>query len=71
MRETSERHFHLRSEWSSQDTIDALEREAERMHRNGWRYTGSHVDQLMENVVLCFERDVIPPSPVGPRLQPG
>lgn len=60
MRETSERHFELRSEWSSQDTIDALESEAERMHRDGWRYTGSHVDQLFENVVLCFEREVDP-----------
>lgn len=60
MRETSERHFELRSEWSSQDTIDALESETERMHRDGWRYTGSHVDQLFENVVLCFEREVDP-----------
>ncbi|MCB9496223.1 MAG: hypothetical protein H6686_04975 [Fibrobacteria bacterium] len=62
MRETSERHFQLHAEWSSQDTIDALEREAERMHRQGWSYTGSHMDRLMENVVLCFEREVRPPT---------
>lgn len=61
MRETSERHFELRSDWSSQETIDAIEREAERMHRSGWRYAGSHVDRLLENVVLLFEREVNPP----------
>lgn len=61
MRETSEKHFELRSDWSSQETIDAIEREAERMHRAGWRYVGSHVDRLLENVVLCFEREVNPP----------
>lgn len=60
MRETSERHFELRTTWSSQETIDAIEREAERMHRDGWRYTGSHVDRLMENIVLCFEREIHP-----------
>ncbi|MEK7392889.1 MAG: hypothetical protein AAB214_10005 [Fibrobacterota bacterium] len=58
MRETAERHVELRSGWSSQQTIDLLEREAERMYEQGWRYTGSHVDALLENVVLCFEREI-------------
>jgi hypothetical protein len=58
MRETVERHIVLKSSWSSQETIDALEREAERMYNHGWRYTGSHVDRVLENVVLCFEREL-------------
>lgn len=57
MRETSERHVELRTNWSSQETVDHLEQEAERMYHQGWRYTGSHVDALLENVVLCFERE--------------
>ena len=44
--------------WSSQETIDHLEREAERMFNQGWCYTGSHVDALLENVVICFEREL-------------
>lgn len=48
----------LRTDWNSQETIDRLENEAERMFEQGWRYTGAHVDALLENVVLCFEREV-------------
>lgn len=58
MREMIEHHVVLRPEWSSQETVDHIEREAERLYRQGWRYTGSHVDALVENLVLCFERDV-------------
>ena len=58
MRETAERLIELRTNWSSQETIDHLEREAERMYNQGWRYTGAHVDGLMENVVLSFEREL-------------
>ncbi len=58
MRETAERHVELRSSWTSQETIDHLEGEAERMYNLGWRYTGSHVDALLENVVICFEREL-------------
>ncbi len=58
MRETVERHVRLQSKWSSQEAIDRLEHEAERMYAQGWSYSGSHVDALLENVVLCFERQV-------------
>ena len=58
MRETVERHVALRSEWDSQETIDRLENEAEKMFRQGWNYAGAHVDALLENVVLCFEREI-------------
>lgn len=58
MRETVERHVALRTNWNSQETIDRLEGEAERMYEQGWRYTGAHVDALLENVVLCFDRDI-------------
>ncbi len=58
MRETVERHVRLQSKWSSQEAIDRLESEAERMYAQGWTYTGSHVDALLENVVLSFVRDV-------------
>ena len=58
MRETAERHVTLRTHWNSQETIDRLEGEAERMYKQGWRYTGTHVDALLENVVLCFEREI-------------
>jgi hypothetical protein len=58
MRETAERHVELRPNWSSEAAVDQLEQEAERMYRQGWRYTGSHVDALFENVVLCFEREI-------------
>ena len=58
MRETAECHVELRPNWSSERTVDQLEREAERMYRQGWRYTSSHVDALLENVVLCFEREI-------------
>ena len=58
MRETAERHLELRTDWNSQETIDRLEGEAERMYRQGWTYSGAHVDALLENVVLCFERDI-------------
>ncbi|HXP91674.1 MAG TPA: hypothetical protein VN931_12200 [Fibrobacteria bacterium] len=58
MRETAERHLELRTDWNSQETIDRLEGEAERMYSQGWKYSGAHVDALLENVVLCFERDI-------------
>ena len=53
-----ERHVRLQGKWSSQEAIDRLESEAERMYAMGWSYTGSHVDALLENVVLCFERQI-------------
>jgi hypothetical protein len=58
MRETAERHVELRANLSSDVTVDRLEQEAERMYQQGWRYTGSHVDAVFENVVLCFEREL-------------
>lgn len=58
MRETAERHVELRTNLSSDAAVDRLEQEAERMYRQGWRYTESHVDAVFENVVLCFEREV-------------
>jgi hypothetical protein len=58
MRETAERHVELRTDWNSQETIDKLEGEAEGMFQQGWKYSGAHVDALLENVVLCFEREI-------------
>lgn len=36
-----------------------IESVAEDMHRKGWFFTHSSTDELMENVVLFFERDCI------------
>jgi len=34
-----------------------IENVAEDMHKNGWFFSHSAVDELMENIVLFFERD--------------
>lgn len=34
-----------------------IESEAEKMRREGWFFTHSSTDELMENIVLFFERD--------------
>jgi hypothetical protein len=35
-----------------------IEEEAEKMKREGWFFSHSTTDELMENIVLFFERDV-------------
>jgi hypothetical protein len=35
-----------------------IENEAEKMHSDGWFFTHSLTDALMENIVLFFEREV-------------
>lgn len=35
-----------------------IEGEAEKMYADGWFFTHSSTDELMENIVLFFERDV-------------
>ena len=35
-----------------------IERAAEDMHKKGWFFTHSSADELMENLVLFFEREV-------------
>jgi hypothetical protein len=35
-----------------------IESEAENMRKEGWFYTHSSTDELMENIVLFFEREV-------------
>jgi len=34
-----------------------IENMAEDMHKKGWFFTHSSTDELMENIVLFFERD--------------
>lgn len=34
-----------------------VEEAAEDMYKNGWFFTHSSTDELMENIVLFFERD--------------
>jgi len=34
-----------------------IENMAEDMHKKGWFFTHSSADELMENIVLFFERD--------------
>jgi len=34
-----------------------IENIAEEMHKKGWFFTHSATDELMENIVLFFERD--------------
>jgi hypothetical protein len=34
-----------------------IESEAEKMYRDGWFFTHSSTDELMENIVLFFERE--------------
>lgn len=58
MHESTESLVSLRRGWTSAQTVDAIEAEAMRMYRQGWRYTGAHVDALLENVVLYFERNL-------------
>ncbi len=36
-----------------------IESEAEKMRKEGWFFTHSSTDELMENIVLFFERDKI------------
>jgi len=35
-----------------------IESEAEKMHKEGWFFSHSTTDELMENIVLFFEREV-------------
>jgi hypothetical protein len=35
-----------------------IEEEAEKMKKEGWFFSHSATDELMENIVLFFERDV-------------
>jgi len=34
-----------------------IEKEAEKMHEAGWFFTHSATDELMENIVLFFEKE--------------
>lgn len=35
-----------------------IESEAEKMHKEGWFFSRSTTDELMENIVLFFEREM-------------
>lgn len=37
-----------------------IENVAEDMHKKGWFFTHSSADELMENIVLFFEREFAP-----------
>ncbi len=62
MKERCERTIRLDPRWNEVQTIDRLEAEAAKLNAQGWHYLGNHVDALLENVVLFFERDLEIPS---------
>jgi len=63
VKEISERIMSL-DNFDYPETLAAnIENEAEKMHKEGWFFTHSATDELMENIVLFFEREVTtPPS---------
>lgn len=57
MVEISERILHLNNFDYPETLAVRIESEAEKMHKEGWFFTHSSTDELMENIVLFFERD--------------
>jgi len=58
MKEISEKILSL-SNFDYPETLAAqIESETEKMHKNGWFFSHSATDELMENIVLFFEREV-------------
>jgi hypothetical protein len=57
LREISERVISLNNFDYPETLAMCIESTAEDMHRKGWFFTHSAADELMENIVLFFERD--------------
>jgi len=59
MKEIAERVLSLNN-FDYPETLAAnIESEAERMQAKGWFFSHSATDELMENIVLFFEKDVL------------
>jgi len=58
MKERTERIIPLSLTRKSMNTVDEIERMAERMAREGWHFQGSRTDVDFNHVVLTFERDI-------------
>lgn len=58
MKERTERVVPLSFTRKSRDTVDEIERVAERMAREGWHFADSRTDVDFNHVVLTFERDI-------------
>ncbi|MDR2580553.1 MAG: hypothetical protein LBC85_06130 [Fibromonadaceae bacterium] len=56
MKEISERILPLNFDFPETLAL-RVESEAERMREHGWFFTHSTTDELMENIVLFFERE--------------
>lgn len=57
MREISERVISLNNFDYPETLAMRIENVAEDMYKKGWFFTHSAADELMENIVLFFERD--------------
>jgi len=57
LREISERVLSLDNFDYPETLAMRIENIAEDMHNQGWFFTHSSTDELMENIVLFFERD--------------
>lgn len=58
MREIAERILPLNNFEYPEILAARIESEAEKMQTEGWFFTHSSTDELMENIVLFFEREV-------------
>jgi len=57
LKEISERVIFLNNFDYPETLAMRIENVAEDMYKKGWFFTHSSVDELMENIVLFFERD--------------
>ena len=57
MREISERVISLNNFDYPETLAMRIENVAEDMHKKGWFFSHSSADELMENIVLFFERE--------------
>ena len=57
MKEISEKILPLNNLDYPETLAVRIESEAEKMHKDGWFFTHSSTDELMENIVLFFERE--------------
>jgi hypothetical protein len=60
MREIAERVLPLNNLDYPETLAMRVESEAENMYKKGWFFTHSATDELMENLVLFFEREDYP-----------
>lgn len=58
MKEYSERFIEIPKTGDPSLFVDQLEKVAEKMAEENWNFVNTHVDELMEKICLCFERDL-------------